>query len=295
MIRYKNTSYNKLLGLIDTENKNWLKRAKKRTESFRQLKKYSESSNMWREIVTVYMGIQHNKCAFCERKLEGPKTGGKREFDIEHFRPKSSVKSWPPKSFIKEFKLPKDFPKSSGAKNGYYLLPYHPYNYTVACKPCNSSMKSNYFPINGKRQITGDDPRKMNNEKAYLVYPLGTFDENPEKIIKYEGVVAVPATSKGRIYERARVTILFFRLNDRDEHFSERAEKISHLFFVLEAFHNPGTPSKRTLAEKAIEHLISAKSSHTNCTRSFYHLYNKDRQLAEKIAAGSAEFLRTGS
>lgn len=294
MIRF-NITYDELKERIRKEDASWLDDAEKKTEEFQRLGKYSESSTIWRRVVRIYMRLQHNKCAFCERKLEAPESGGTREFDIEHFRPKSSVKAWPTNKIIRELNLPDDFPRSKGCDKGYYLLPYHPLNYTVACKPCNSSFKSNYFPIRGNRNVNADDPRNLQDEQAYLVYPVGDFDDDPETIVKYNGVIAVPVKKEGESYDRARVIIVFFDLNDREEYFSERAEKISHLFQSLENFHHPPTEMHRKLAERAVIHLISEKSSHSNCNRSFKYLYENNKDKAIKVVKEIIKYLRSGS
>ncbi|MCP5046227.1 MAG: hypothetical protein GY940_03590 [bacterium] len=294
MIRF-NVTYNQLLKLIKEHDDSWLNHAQNKTETFRQLGKYEEGKNIWRRVVRVYMNLQHNKCPFCERKLEGAKTGGTREFDIEHFRPKSSVNAWPSKKIIKEFKLPADFPRSAGSSTGYYLLPYHPLNYTVSCKPCNSSLKSNYFPIKGERDLENDDPRQLGKEKPYLVYPLGDNDEDPEKIIKYNGVMAVPVSLSGHNYDRARVIIVFFRLNVREGYFAERAEKISHMFQSLENYHCSPSQRHRKLAKRAIAKLTSEKSPHTNCARSFKKLYETNKPNALKMIDGIMKYLESAS
>ena len=48
-----------------------------------------------------------------------------------------------------------------GDNNGYYLLAYHLLIYAVACKPCNSGLKKDYFPIAGDYDLTGEDPAEM--------------------------------------------------------------------------------------------------------------------------------------
>jgi len=114
--------------------------------------------------------------------------------------------------------------------NGYYLLPYHPFNYTVACKPCNTYFKNSYFPIRGARDIEKDDPRNLKSEQAYL-----------------------------------------------------------------ESFYNPPSNLHKELAQQAISCLISGKSSHTNCMRSFKRLYETDRDRVSKIVKEIINYLKTVS
>ena len=89
MIRY-DISQAQLERLVDSENATWRERAKERTEAFRKSRRYDNSEQpIWSEIKQVFIDLQKKKCAFCERPLES-----KKEYDVEHFRPKSSVKPW---------------------------------------------------------------------------------------------------------------------------------------------------------------------------------------------------------
>ncbi len=229
------------------------------------------------------MQIQNNKCAFCEKKFERIESGGKRDADIEHFRPKSSIKEWPTEEIIEDFDLPGDFPRSEGCEKGYHLLAYHLLNYSVACKPCNQQFKKDYFPINGSRKLNADDPVKLKTEKPYLVFPIGDLDDDPETILRYDGVHAVPVERNGFKYDRARVTILFFKLNDREELFERRAEKILLFFHSLENIKRANTREQLNKAEKIVANLLSGKKSYTNCCRSFKKIYDSDRERALKI------------
>jgi hypothetical protein len=91
------------------------------------------------------------------------------------------------------------------------------------------------------------------------------------------------------------VIIVAFNLNDREAYFSERAEKICHLFMALEKIHKCSDDSDLDLAQLAISHLTSEKSPHANCTRSFKRLYENDRDRALKIKERIKKYLRSGS
>src|SRR6267378_1901602 len=86
---------------IEAHSAGWIAKAKKRTTGFRKKKAYAEKSSIWSAIKAVYMQLQgESKCAYCERKLASVKYG-KGEQDVEHFRPKKSVRSWPlPQSLV---------------------------------------------------------------------------------------------------------------------------------------------------------------------------------------------------
>ena len=60
----------------------------------------------WSRVKDVFVNIQHFKCGYCEHPMPRPQRrvgaaaagqtwGGRREYDLEHFRPKRQVKRWP--------------------------------------------------------------------------------------------------------------------------------------------------------------------------------------------------------
>src|SRR5215203_5760547 len=94
MIRYSVTEAD-LRNAIQAAAATWLAEADRRTAAFKKKRRYFEPPNpTWSAIKGVYMKLQHNKCAYCERRLEGPEYG-RVEHDVEHFRPKNAVKVWP--------------------------------------------------------------------------------------------------------------------------------------------------------------------------------------------------------
>jgi 5-methylcytosine-specific restriction endonuclease McrA len=237
MIGYRITQ-TELEQRIRTQKADWLNRAKTRTATFRQQGRYEEDSSIWSEVKVVYIRLQGNaKCAYCERKLEAEERG-KGEQDVDHFRPKSQVKSWKmPKSLadlgIKTSAVPNE-------KRGYFLLSYHPFNYAAACKPCNSALKRDYFPIADAYNLIGEDPKQLKKEKPYLIYPIGDWDTDPEQLIRFHGVSPQPVAVKGYRRHRALVTIEFFELdnvNRRKNLIRERAVIIIALFPQLEKLH----------------------------------------------------------
>ncbi|MCP4156877.1 MAG: hypothetical protein GY757_54695 [bacterium] len=189
MIRYKTTKKNLEKG-IKKISETWLKRARDRTDTFKNLEKYEESSSIWGEIKTVFMERQHHKCAFCERLMGGARRGN-IEYDVEHFRPKNSVKKWPTAKMKRERGLQYSFSTGGSHAKGYYMLAYHIFNYTAACKICNTTLKSNYFPIAGTRGAPTGNLKAINKtEKPLLIYPLGAIDTDPEKLITFMGIIA---------------------------------------------------------------------------------------------------------
>jgi hypothetical protein len=289
MIGYR-ISKKQLEALIDAEapgratRPSWLERAEERTSGFRTRGFYEEKSSIWSEVKVVYMRLQGNcKCGYCERKLEATDLG-KVEQDVEHFRPKGSVKAWrPPKALTDQGIV---FAAAPRAGKGYYLLPYHPFNYSAACKPCNSALKKDFFPIGGAYDLQGDDPVKLKKEKPYLICPIGDFDDLPEDLIKFHGVSPQAVAAKGHDRDRALVTIQFFKLDDqakRKNLLRERAVVIIALYPQLEKLAEGATGNARTQAQKVVDGFTGPTAPHTNCARSFSKLFESDRAEAKAV------------
>jgi|SRR5262245_654869 len=178
MIRYPITLA-ELAARVDSERPGWQGRARDRTDGFIAAGQYSESSGSWSEIKAVYMTLQHDKCLYCERKLASPPYGT-IEHDLEHFRPKSRVRAWPPESSPFTF----TFRTGAASATGYFWLAYHLFNYGTACKACNSPLKSDYFPVPAGRGNVPADPAALTAAEApFLIYPIGDMDEDPETLM----------------------------------------------------------------------------------------------------------------
>lgn len=297
MIRYA-VSRAELLALIERERPGWLGRAAARTAGFRQAGKFSDKSPIWSEIKGVYIRLQGGgKCAFCERKLES-EAYGRIEFDVEHFRPKSKVRAWNVPKALADLGVVAAAPPP-GAK-GYHLLAYAPFNYLVSCKPCNSTLKSDYFPVAGAYDTNGENPAALKSkEKPLLIYPLGTIDDDPERLIRFHGVSPQPVAAR-RSHKRSRAlaTIAFFRLDDvvgRENLILERAHVIASLCGDLEVLADGGSAARVERARALAASRTSPYSPHTNCARSFQALFQSDRAAAEALANAAARFLASKS
>lgn len=292
MIRYK-ISRKDLEALIEAEVPGWTARAKKRTAHFAALGKYDEASSIWSEVKVVYMRLQGEcKCIYCERKLESEESG-LIEQDVEHFRPKARVRRWnaPPGLAAEGILVTDPGPNAPG----YHRLPYHLFNYSAACKPCNSTLKSDCFPISGAYNFDGSNPKTLKSEFPLLIYPLGDFDVDPESLIKFHGVSPQPVGSIGRDRHRALTTVAFFELADpikRKNLFRERAQVITALWPQLEAVSRDANDA---LASNLVADYQSPKAPHTNCARSFARLYYQDRLEAQRLYQAAATFIRGAS
>ena len=234
----------------------WIARARARTESFRCKKKYDEKSSIWGEVKPVFMQLQGGgKCCFCERKFESGELG-RHELDVEHFRPKRNVKKRPQGRIGEGIRLT----VPAEGNNGYHLLAYHLFNYAAACKPCNSGLKKDYFPIAGDYHLEGEDPDEMRAERPWLFYPIGSRDVDPEDVISFRGVFPRSEHTDLSLKQRGLATIAFFALDDvsaRKNLVRERAMVIVVLRGQLAKARDQLTPSSSPPARKASIRLIS--------------------------------------
>ena len=247
---------------------------------------------LWGRVKQVYMDLQCSKCCFCEKPLEG-----KIEQDVEHFRPKTEVKPWTiPAALVAEGVTVRQ-PAQGSVEPGYYRLAYEPFNYAMACKTCNSTLKGNFFPVEGTRATTSTDPTTMASERALLIYPIGSVDHNPEALISFRGLSPVPRHKSGFKRRRALVTIAVFRLDDTERRtlYKCRAYLVRELFLELEGRRKTNKAAKKQEHQEFIDILTADTSPFTNCLRAFVELYAADRIQAILIARECAKYLKTKS
>lgn len=286
MIRYSTTQA-ELESAVEREKRGWLAKARQKTDAFRAAGEFNEPTdrNSWSQIKAVYIRLQHNKCAYCERSF-GHDRRSRIEHDVEHFRPKSSVKAWPAESASSRY----NFATGDASETGYYLLAYNIFNYTTACKTCNSILKINHFPVLATRKLGSDDFTLLKTEKPLLIFPIGDLDDDPEDLITFEGVLPVPKFKRGERYRRARVTIDLFELDTREDLLKTRAAIIGWLWNALRMLQTPGAAAEdKADAQRLVDLAKSPASPHTNCARAFSKLYEQDmakaRQYKERAAA----------
>jgi hypothetical protein len=285
MIRYPITSA-ALDALVDAAVPPWRGRAAARTAGFVAAGKYEESSSIWSDVKPVFMTLQHNKCAYCERALAAGDHGGAIEHDLEHFRPKSSVVDWPGAS---EFA----FPMGAASPPGYFWLAYHLQNYAASCKKCNSPLKKNYFPVSAARGTATTDPPGLNAaEKPFLLHPIGDIDDDPREVVTFLGITAIPAKKTGPRRRRGDVTIAFFALNNREELRVERAELLDSLGNHLETINDPAaTDLRKARAKGTVGRMLRPQARHSSCVRSMVDLYVTDPVQAQELIDEARAFL----
>jgi hypothetical protein len=281
MIRYP-IDVADLIEKINAVNPTWIARALERTRTYTAAGKYTGGSNFWGQIKTIYIELQHEKCIYCETKLQGAVLASK-DHEVEHYRPKSNVDDWPNDRFEAWRNFKPAWSVGSANATGYYALAYHPLNYAISCTRCNSTLKSSYFPVRGMRDTHGHDPSAMLAEEPLLLYPMSTVDPNdPRDLITFDGLLAVPRHPSGPAFERAATTITFFQLNHEDL-VAGRKQQLIELWIALRTLENPESPRARRLAQLVIDTFCGEAGQFSSCMNRFKELYFSDFNKADGI------------
>jgi len=272
-----------LRAYIKKEDANWFAKAAKRRKRLLALGLFKERSSIWSSAKPAFMLLQSNKCAFCERPFTGPDES-RIEMDLEHFRPKGAVAAWTPPPGANPY------PAALGdaSPKGYFWLAYDPANYAAACKICNSDYKGACFPIAGRRCDRPAGAVRLAAEQPYLVYPIGTADDDPEALITFTGTIARPVAPDGPRHARAALIIDFFGLNKRDQLHIQRAETIERFGKALIAVANgAAAPADHTYVAEIRNPLIP----HAACLRAFKRLWDQDEPAARRLFDACREML----
>lgn len=288
MIRYPITA-NDLDNRIKKLKPTWFGRAQDVLDALSDEPKSSDFKGLWSEIKDVYIDLQHSKCAFCEKPLEG-----RIEQDIEHFRPKTGVDAWQPPIDLVQAGIKVKQPANGRTEPGYRLLAYHPLNYAATCKNCNTIFKQNLFPIAGTRKPDTKRPPAKSTERPYLIYPIGDADDDPEQLIEFTGCVPQPAKSPGHDRFRAQATISIFKLDDpleRRVFYQGRAKAIQSIFLNLVAIDDSGEAALVAAAKKNVRRMLQDAEPYANCLRCFSRLYAQSRAEATEVFTDLTELL----
>lgn len=292
MVRFE-TNLETITSQVTAFKDTWPSRAAERTAQFIAAGKFNDAAPIWSEIKAVFIRLQHQKCAYCERPLPGEEFGA-GEYDLEHYRPKGRVQVWPTPNDDLRYRF------STGEANahGYYWLAYDLGNYAVACKSCNSGLKLDRFPVAVARGSAVANVNALNeSEQPLLIFPIGAGDENPRDLIGFIGAVPYTKLKRGRRSRRARVTIDFFHLADpkREELFRDRFELIRSLWGQIKIANDSNASSEEQQdAKLMLEVLCSARSPHSSCAAAFVELYTQNPIKAFDIASEAAKYLSAG-
>lgn len=163
------------------------------------------------------------------------------------------------------------------------MLAYHLLNH-AACKTCNTPLKSNHFPIAGKRRrITAASPELAKSEQQLLIYPIGSGDVDPKDVVTFDGLKSTPvAAPNTHAYRRAQVVIDFFELDTREHLLRERAERVHALWMAAIVGQNR-TATQKTRARNTMMALRLPSAAHSACVNAFFDLMQTDRPRADQL------------
>jgi hypothetical protein len=284
-VAYYPVTEQQLLELIDRHSGTWRTRAAALARQNIDAAKLVQKKSLWGEIKAVYSLIQSDKCIYCELQL-----GGSATQDVEHYRPKAKVTKWPRKP-VKSI----NFPVGSHSSTGYYWLTYEPKNYAASCAHCNSSLKSNGFPIAGQRQNSGGDVSALNAiERPLLLLPFGEWGDDIGHYIEFYGITPKPRSGlSDEDRRRAIVTIEFFRLDKEVHLLNLRRQVIVSVWRFCSARQNASNPAERTAAQRDIDLLTARRAPQSLCARSFERMMTRDPVNATIIYEQARSYLES--
>lgn len=217
---------------------------------------YPTWGNDWRKLKPLFGEIQHQKCAYCERKLRHSKHTF--EGDIDHFRPKSK----------------------------YPRLAYNPANYVLTCSICNRSYKGDGFPIKEQIKPSEVDSAQPTEEDPDLIHPLDPKEPKLEEVIGFKGMIARSIARQGsREEERANAMIDFFSLNERADLREERVRCMERIYLAF-------TQSHDGVAQTVLKRAENASQAHTNFSKCYLSLCQTDPQRAKEIVEAATGNLK---
>jgi uncharacterized protein (TIGR02646 family) len=225
------------------------------------------------EVKQALSAAQHDKCCFCESKLQHAQFG-----DVEHFRPKASAQQSP----------------DAASTMGYYWLAYAWENLYLSCEVCNRRHKRGLFPLlNPDRRVTS------HHSSAELVAEQPMFidpgREDPMVFIEFRRELAAPVDGN----PRGAATIEALQLN-RDALWERRRERRELLFIcvtlLVKAIRIELPANDREDAIRILEAVITAAAEHgeySSMTRSLLRHVAPWRQDWAPPAASLFDVLRT--
>lgn len=187
-----------------------------------------------RKKVKPFLLAAHNfKCCYCERNFFAA------NLHVEHFRPKTSVRQ---------------ALKSNVLYPGYYWLTYRWENLFLACHECNSSNKSDLFPLVDESKRARSHRQQISVECPLIVNP----SSDPRKHIRFNLFgQPEPITIEGDQTIRDLGLL-------RESLVKARLEKLIELLFDRVALENlrkaPATLHSKTQIELLERHLNDAIS-----------------------------------
>jgi hypothetical protein len=297
MIRIAVTSA-ELLAAIGSKSPRWMERAEEKKAAALAAGKVGEGDGIWSEIKEIFILRQEFKCIYCEHPL--PKVDSTSaakvavDYDVEHYRPKNRVTSWPTREVLERRPSVEGYRASvaSGDPDGYVRLAFDPFNYIASCKVCNTSYKADRFPIAGQPDSVSEERAILDsNERPLLLFPFGEDGDDPAEYLAFRGPTVRPLPVAGHERLRGQAVIDFFELDTREGLLELRCWLIQLLWGQLEDRASPDA-RKKAKAEAFLETVEkTCRYPHTACGRAFIELYGNDRDMAERWQEAASEYL----
>ncbi len=247
-----------------------------------------DEKTIWAEVKVALLDLQRGKCAYCEKPVEWAPDGdfvGKGVTDVEHYRPKGRVEPWAPASERGRYEV------RGGRATGYPELAHDLDNYAVACKPCNSDLKHDHFPIAGRLKKRGSTIEAIDeSERPYLLFPVGPRADDPTEHLVFDGLLCRPANGG---VSRGRVTIDLLRLDDREDLVMGRAFVVFHMFAALELVRLAPSAEERGEAAANVEAYCDDSYPFAATARAFRAQYEGDRVSARDLHARCRDLVRS--
>ncbi len=216
------------------------------------------------------------------------------DYDIEHYRPKNRVTPWPSDELMDRRANIRSYVArvATGYSNGYLRFAFDPFNYLVSCKVCNSSYKSDCFPIAGiPDSLTTDRASLDAREKPLLLFPLGERADDPGEYLFFRGPLIGPRPVDSEKRLRAQVVIDFFELDTREDLLESRCEIILLLWPQLENRFSTDIV-KQARAELFLRKIVEERRfPQSACGRAFIELYDRNKSEAEAWHNSALEYL----
>jgi hypothetical protein len=183
------------------------------------------------EVKAALRIAQHDKCGFCESKVSHVAFG-----DVEHFRPKSAVRSRPGEALISP---------------GYFWLAYEWENLMFACECCNRRHKGNLFPLFDETTRARAPSDIIDRESPLFIDPSR---EDPAAHIGFRE--EVPYAIGGNARGEATIDALGLHRPELVERRRDRLQKLRQLRRAMDLLKRKRGPESKTLVKEISAELL---------------------------------------
>lgn len=187
----------------------------------RRQDRFEFDSSIWSSCREALRELFASKCAYCETPLTG-----KMDFDVDHFRPKGSVRT-----------------PNARIDSGYWWLAYEWANLYASCFVCAREYKRDFFPLDNESARARSPGDRLENERPLLLDPCLDW---PEDHLEFE----VAGTVRPRSV-RGATTIELCGLN-REHLIVRRRDALRQIDALLQRGNDP--------TENAVEYVLDVRA-----------------------------------